>query len=123
MEKKEETPVQKKKDKGKGIKNPDEIDKVIPMQQKEVTMKNPVKTVHVTTPPDSQTFKILIRKLRDARKKVAQLREEAMSNRVNMKELMDGYNHTLELARFAARKAQPLHRQLKNFAEQRFSVS
>jgi hypothetical protein len=110
VEKKEEAPVQKKKDKGKGIKNPDEIDKVIPMQQKEDTMKKPVETVHVTTPPDNQTFKRLIRKLRDARKKVAQLREEAMSNRFNMKELMDGYNHTLELARFATRKAQPLHR-------------
>jgi hypothetical protein len=31
-----------------------------------------------------------------------------------MEELMDGYNHTLNLARFAARKVQPLHRQLKN---------
>jgi hypothetical protein len=27
---------------------------------------------------------------------------------------MDGYSHTLDLARFAPRKAQPLHRQLKN---------
>jgi predicted RNase H-like nuclease (RuvC/YqgF family) len=32
---------------------------------------------------------------------------------------MDGYNHTLELARFAARKAQPLHRQLKNLYRQK----
>jgi phage shock protein A len=31
---------------------------------------------------------------------------------------MDGYNHTLDLARFAARKAQPLHRQLKNLYRQ-----
>jgi hypothetical protein len=37
-----------------------------------------------------------------------------MSNRVKMKELMDGYNHTLDLARFGTRKSQPLHRQLKN---------
>jgi hypothetical protein len=118
VEKKEETPVQKKKDKGKGIKKPDEIDKVIPMQQEEETMKNPVETVHITTPPDSQTFKRLIRQLRDARKEVAQLKEEAMSDRVKMKELMDGYNHTLDLARFAARKAQPLHRQLKNLYRQ-----
>jgi hypothetical protein len=63
--------VQKKKDKGKGIKKTDEIDNVIPMQQEEETMKNPIDTVHVTTPPGSQTFKILIRKLRDARKEVA----------------------------------------------------
>jgi hypothetical protein len=118
VEKKEETHVQKKKDKGKGIKKPDEIDKAIPMQQEEETMKNPVETVHVTTPPDSQTFKRLIRKLRDARKEVAQLKVEAMSNRVKMKELMDGYNHTLNLVRFAARKAQPLHRQLKKLYRQ-----
>jgi hypothetical protein len=32
VEKKEETPVQKKKDKDKGIKKPHEIDKAIPMQ-------------------------------------------------------------------------------------------
>jgi hypothetical protein len=31
-----------------------------------------------------------------------------------MKELMYGYKHTLEIERFAARKDQPLHRQLKN---------
>jgi predicted RNase H-like nuclease (RuvC/YqgF family) len=45
---------------------------------------------------------------------VTQLKAEAMSDKVKMKELMDGYKHTLDLARFAARKAQPLHRQLKN---------
>jgi hypothetical protein len=106
--------VQKKKDKGKGIKNPDEIYKVIPMQQEEETMKNHVEAVHVTTPPGSQTFKRLIRQLRDTRKEEAHLKEEAMSDRVKMKELMDGYSHTLDLARFSSRKAQPLHRQLKN---------
>jgi chemotaxis regulatin CheY-phosphate phosphatase CheZ len=88
------------------------------MQQEEETKKNPVETVHVTTPPDSQTFKRLIRQLRDARKEVAQLKTEAMSDRVKMKELMDGYSHTLDLARFAARKAQPLHRQLQNLYRQ-----
>jgi chromosome segregation ATPase len=88
------------------------------MQQEEETMKNPVETVHITTPPGSQTFKRLIRQLRDARKEVAHLKEDAMSDRVKMKELMDGYNHTLDLARFAARKAQPLHRQLKNLYRQ-----
>jgi hypothetical protein len=113
MERKEKTLVQKKKDKGKGIKKPDETDKAIPMQREEETMQNPIETVHVTT-PDSQTFKRLIRQLRDARKEVAQLKTEAMSDKVKMKELMDGYSHTLDLARFAARKAQPLHRQLKN---------
>jgi hypothetical protein len=81
-------------------------------------MTNPIETVLVTTPPENQTFKRLIRQLRDARKEVIQLKEEAMSDRVKMKELMDGYNHTLDLARFAARKAQSLHRQLKNLYKQ-----
>jgi hypothetical protein len=31
-----------------------------------------------------------------------------------MKELMDGYNHTLDLTIFAARRSQPLQRKLKN---------
>jgi hypothetical protein len=110
VERKEETLVQKKKNKDKDIKKPDEEDKEIPMQVEKETEKNPVETVHVTTPPDSQTFKRLIMKLRDARKEVAQLKIEAISDRVKMKELMDGYSHTLDLTRFAARKAQPLHR-------------
>jgi hypothetical protein len=76
-------------------------------------MKHPVEIVHITTPPGNQTFKRLIRKLRDARKEVVHLKAEAMSDRVKMKYLMDGYNHTLDLVRFAARKAHPLHRQLK----------
>jgi hypothetical protein len=118
VEKKEEAHVQKKKGKGKRIKKSDEIDNVIPMQQEEETMKKHVKIVHVTTPPDSQTFKRLIMQPRNARKEVTQLKAEAMSDKVKMKELMDGYNHTLDLARFAARKARPLHRQLKNLYTQ-----
>jgi hypothetical protein len=88
------------------------------MQQEEETMKNLVETVHITTPPGSQTFKILIGQIRDARKEVAHLKADAMSDRVKMKEVMDGYNHTLDLERFVARKAQPLHRQLKNIYRQ-----
>ena len=53
MEMKEETPVQKKKDKSKGTKNLDETDKEIPMQVEEEIEKKPIETVHVTTPPDS----------------------------------------------------------------------
>jgi hypothetical protein len=53
MERKEEIPVQKKKDKYRGIKKPNETDKEIPMQQEEETMKRLVETVHVTTPPDN----------------------------------------------------------------------
>ena len=105
MEKKEEIPIQKKKDKGKGINKPDEIDKVIPMQQEEETMKNLVEIVRITTPLDSETFKRLIRQLRAVRKEVAQLKVEAMFDRVKMKELMGGYSHTLDLERFVARKA------------------
>jgi chemotaxis regulatin CheY-phosphate phosphatase CheZ len=118
VERKEETPVQRKKGKRKATKKPDEVDKALPMQVEEETEKKPIETVHVTAPPDSQTFKRLIRQLRDARKEVAQLKTEAMSDRVKMKELMDGYTHTLDLARFAARKAQPLHRQLQNLYRQ-----
>ena len=70
--------------------------------------------MHNTAPPDSQTFKRLIRHLKYERKEVAKLKEESMSDRDKMTELMDGYSHTLDLARFAARRAQPLHRQLKN---------
>jgi hypothetical protein len=36
-----------------------------------------------------------------------------------MKELMDGYKHTLNLERFAARKAQPLHRKIQNLYRQK----
>jgi hypothetical protein len=118
VERKEETPVQRKKGKSKATKKPDEVDKTLPMQVEEETEKKPLETVHNTAPPDSQTFKRLIRQLKDARKEVAQLKKEAMSDRAKMTELMDGYSHTLDLARFAARRAQPLHRQLKNLYRQ-----
>ena len=81
-------------------------------------MKNPIETVHITTPPSNQTFKILIKQLREARKEVARLKSEALYERIKMKELIDGYNHTLDLARFVARRGQPLHRQLKNLYRQ-----
>jgi RecJ-like exonuclease len=80
----------------------------------EETEKKPIETVHVTAPPDSHTFKRFIMQLRDARKEVVQLKIEAMSDRVKMKDLMDGYIHTLDLERFATRKDQPLHMQLQN---------
>jgi hypothetical protein len=76
MERKQDTPVKKKKGKRKGIKKPNETDKEIPMQVEEDSEKNPVETIHVTTPPDNQTFKILIRQLRDARKEVDQLKKK-----------------------------------------------
>jgi hypothetical protein len=79
MEKKEEIHVQKKKDKGKGIMKPVEIDTVIPIQQEEETMKNPTEIVHITTPPSNHTFKKLFRQLRDARKGVTHFKVEAKS--------------------------------------------
>ena len=42
------------------------------------------------------------------------MKKEAMSHRAKMTEIMDGYSHTLDLARFVERRSQPLHRQLKN---------
>jgi hypothetical protein len=56
----------------------------------------------------------LIRQLREGRKEVARLKAEGLSERINMNELMDMYNNTLELVRFAARRSLPLHKQLKN---------
>jgi hypothetical protein len=114
----EETPVQRKKNKSKSIKEPDEVDKTLPMQEEEESEKNPIETVHATVPPDSQTYKRLIKQLRDARKEIARLKEEDKVHLAQMKELMDGYSYTLDLARFAARRAQPLHRQLKNIYRQ-----
>jgi hypothetical protein len=77
-------------------------------------MKKLVDIVHITTALSNQTFKILIKQLKDSIKEVAHLKEEGMFNRVKMKELMDGYSHTIDLERFATRKAQPLYRKLKN---------
>jgi hypothetical protein len=118
VERKEETPVQRKKNKSKATKKPDEVDKTLPMQEEEESEKNPIETVHATVPPDSQTFKRLIKQLRDARKEIGSIKKKICLTWLKMKELMDGYSHTLDLARFAARKAQPLHRQLKNLYRQ-----
>jgi hypothetical protein len=70
--------------------------------------------VRATVPPDSHTYKILIKQLRDVRKEIACLKLEDKVHLAQMKELMDGCSHTLDLERFVERKAQPLHRQLKN---------
>jgi len=77
-------------------------------------MKKPIETVHITTPSSNQTFKRLIKQIREARKEVAHMKSKALSKRIKMKDLMYGYNHTLDLAIFVARRAQPLHRKLKN---------
>ena len=80
----------------------------------EETENKPLETVHNIAPPDSHTFKRLIRQLKYAIKEVAQLKKESMSDGAKMTELMDGYSHTLDLEWFAARRVQPLNRQLKH---------
>lgn len=70
-----------KKDKGKGE-----------------TTEKPVEVINITTSPDNPTFKRLIRQLRDARKEVACLKGERLTERRKMSELMDMYNETLDLA-------------------------
>jgi phage shock protein A len=92
--------------------------KTLPMQEEEESEENPIKTEHATVPPDSQTYKRLIKQLRDARKEIAHLKAEDKVHLAQMEELMVGYNHTLDLARFAVRKALPLHKQLKNLYRQ-----
>ena len=42
------------------------------------------------------------------------MKTESISDRLKMKELMYGYNHTLDLARFVTIKARVLHMQLQN---------
>ena len=64
----EETTVQRKKGKSKATEKLDEVDKKLPMQEEEESDENPIKTEHATVPPSSQTYKILIKKLRDERK-------------------------------------------------------
>jgi hypothetical protein len=56
----------------------------------------------------------LIRQLREARKKVARLKEESLNERIKMKELMDMYSNTLDLEKNSARRALPLHKKLNN---------
>jgi hypothetical protein len=106
--------VQRKKGKIKATQKPDEVDKTFPIQVEEETEKKNLDTMHNTAPPDNQTFKRLIRQLKDVRKEAAKLKEESMFDRAKMTELMDGYSHTLEFSRFVERRAQPLHIQLKN---------
>ena len=42
------------------------------------------------------------------------MKSEGLFERIKMKELMDNYKNTLDLERFVARRALPLHKQLKN---------
>jgi hypothetical protein len=131
MKEKQETPAQKGKGKDtkrplerkdetseKGIEKPEKRKDGTSMQEEKETEENPIETEHTTTPPDSQTYKRLIKQLRDARKEITHLKTEEKVHLAQMEELMVGYSHILDLARFAVRKALPLHKQLKNLYRQ-----
>jgi hypothetical protein len=54
----------------------------------------------------------LITQLRKDRNEVAHLKAEGLEDKRKMKQVMDNYSNTLDLAQFAARKALPLHKKL-----------
>jgi hypothetical protein len=114
MKNKEKVVVQKKKHKRKGFEKIDETCKETSVQMEEKDEKKPAETTHVPNPLGSQTYKRLIKQLRDGRREIARLKAEDMVHLAQMNELMTGYNHTLDLARFIEIKALPLHKQLKN---------
>jgi hypothetical protein len=118
MKNKEKVVVQEKKHKEKGFEKTDETCKETHVQMEEKDEKNPTETTHVPNPLGSHTYKILINQLRDARREIACLKVEDKVHLAQMNELMIGYNHTLDLARFTMRKALPLHKQLKNIYRQ-----
>ena len=64
----------------------------------------------------------MIRQLKDARKEVSYLKVERLTERRNMKELMDMYNETLDFARFTTRIFLPLHRQLNTLYRKNKSI-
>jgi hypothetical protein len=68
--------LKKKKDKGKGIERPIDVIDRTPVKQKYEgeAMKKHVEVINISTPPSNQTFKILIRKLGEARKEVSHLK-------------------------------------------------
>jgi hypothetical protein len=107
--------LKKKRDKGKGIGMPFEMVDVALMQKTNESeiMQNPFEVININTPPINNAFKRLIRQLKESRKGVARLKSEGLSERIKMKELIEYYNNTLDLERFASRRALPLHKQLK----------
>lgn len=66
-----------------------------------------IEVIDITTPSENPTFKRLIRQLRDARKEVACLKEEGFAERKKLKDLMDMYKETIDLARFTAKRFLP----------------
>jgi hypothetical protein len=82
------------------------------------TVEKHIEVIDITTPPENPTFKRLIRQLRDARKEVSHLKEEGLAERKKLKDLMDMYKETIDLARFTTKRFLPLHRQLRNLYRQ-----
>jgi hypothetical protein len=76
--------LQEKKHRGKGFEKADETCKETPIQKEEKDEKKPIETAHVPNPLGDQTFKRLIRKLKESRKEVAQLKRETISERDKM---------------------------------------
>ena len=60
---------------------------VVPVQQEDEdkAINKSIETVNINTPPRNQTFKRLIKQLRESRKEVTHLKSEALSERVKMK--------------------------------------
>jgi hypothetical protein len=118
MTNKEKAIVQEKNHKGNVFEKTDETCKEALVQMEEKDEKKSVETTHIPNPLGNQTYKRLIKQLRDARREIACLKAKDNVHLAQMNELMIGYNHTLDLARFTARKALPLHKQLKNLYRQ-----
>ena len=102
--------MQEKKHKGKGFEKIDETCKETLVQMEEKDEKKSDETAHVPDFLGCHTYKRLIKQLRDARREIAHLKEQDKVHLAQMNELMIGYNHTLDLARFTVRKALPLRK-------------
>jgi hypothetical protein len=89
---------------------------IAPIQHKDKGeyIEKHVEVINIKTPPSNNTFKRLNRQLRATRKEFARLKEKRLYERINMKEHMDMYSNTLDIEIFAARRAMPLHKKLRN---------
>jgi hypothetical protein len=74
MKNKEKVVVQEKKHKGNFFEKTDETCKETPVQMEEKDEKKLAETAHVPNPLGSQTYKRLIKQLRDARREIAHLK-------------------------------------------------
>jgi hypothetical protein len=74
------------------------------------TVEKNIEVIDITTPPENPTFKRLIRHLREDRKEIAHLKGEGLTERKNMKDLMNMYLDIIGKAKFTANRFMPLHR-------------